>query len=119
MLGGFAIVITIALVLGVWGYYGAVTSCDAIHLLRVDSMPTVHSLLVLNETQAKIDGIESAFLCQKLTSDLKRELFKEAAEAKQEADEAWKIYEPIPRTADEEANWRQFVPAWKQMVGRP
>ena len=76
-------------------------------------LPSVQSLLVISEAQTAVDSAENALLSRDI--DLKARLEKYATLAVdwKRADEAWKIYEPLPQSPEEAVTWKKFEPAWQ------
>lgn len=112
--GGFILIAIIALAIGWIGYWGVSTLKG--HLLEVGEvrMPSVQSLLVIYNAQTEIDSAENALLSTELNAETRALQHQRFVEAKKRADDAWKIYEPLPQSADEAAVWKQFVPAWEK-----
>ena len=114
LIASFIFVATITLLLGALGYYGAVMSDQAIKEIGGVRLPSVQSLLTISEAQTAVDSAENALLCQQIDSAVRQAQFKRFGKAKQRADAAWKVYEPLPQTAEEAETWKRFVPAWEK-----
>ena len=100
--------------LGLLGYYAAVESDNSIEEIGIVRLPSVQSLLIISEAQMDVDSAENALLCRTLDAEGRKPLYARFDGAKKRADEAWKIYEPLPQTIEEAATWKQFVPAWER-----
>ena len=111
---GFGLIAAIALVLGLFGYYGAVESDKAIDEIGQNRLPSVQALLTISEAQTAVDSAENALLSTRLDPKAREAQHQRFAAAKQRADAAWKVYEPLPQTTEEAAVWKQFVPAWNR-----
>jgi len=111
---GFGAIAAIALTLGLVGYYGTVESDRAIEEIGEVRLPSVQALLTLSEAQTAVDSAENALLSTRLDPKAREAQHQRFAAAKQRADTAWKIYEPLPQTAEEAVVWKQFVPAWNR-----
>jgi methyl-accepting chemotaxis protein len=109
----FLAVAVITLLLGLVGYYGALTSNQSIGELGKVRLPSVESLLIVSEAQTAVDGAENALLSRDIDLKARQEKYATFAAAWQRAEAAWKVYEPLPQTAEEEAIWKKFVPAWE------
>ena len=109
----FLAVAAITLLLGLVGYYGAVKSNQSIGELGTVRLPSVMSLLVISEAQTAVDGAENALLSRDINLKARQEKYATLAAAWKRAEEAWKVYEPLPQTTEEEATWKKFVPAWE------
>jgi methyl-accepting chemotaxis protein len=105
-------VAAIAAFLGGMGYYGAVQSTATVQEIGNNRLPSVQSLLIMSEAQSAIDGSENALLCVKASDENRRAAYQRFVDAKKRADDAWKVYEPLPQTDEEARVWKDFVPAW-------
>jgi methyl-accepting chemotaxis protein len=113
IMAGFVAVSVITLILGIIGYYGAVSSRDDIHEIGEVRLPSVESLLVISEAQTAIDSAENALLSREIGLEARQAKYRDFAEAWKRAEKAWKIYEPLPQTEEEARLWKAFVPAWE------
>ena len=109
---GFGCMGAIALLLGLVGYYGTVQSSEAIAEIGEVRLPSVQALLVISEAQTAVDSAENALLSRDIGLKERGEAYDRIKAAWGRVDNAWKIYEPLPQTAEEAAVWKQFVPAW-------
>ncbi len=113
IMAGFIAVSVITLLLGIIGYYGAVTSKKSIQEIGMVRLPSVESLLILSEAQTAIDSAENALLNRDLGLRERQKKYAAFEEIRQRAEHAWNIYEPLPQTAEEARLWKEFVPAWE------
>ena len=111
---GFGLVAVIALMLGLTGYYGATQSSQSIMEIGENRLPSLKALLVISEAQTAVDSGENVLLSPILDAKGREAQHQRFVAAKQRADAAWKIYEPLPQTPEEEATWKLFAPAWAQ-----
>jgi len=109
---GFGCMGAIALLLGLVGYYGTVQSSEAIAEIGEVRLPSVQALLIISEAQTAVDSAENALLSRDIGLKERGEAYDRIKAAWGRVDNAWKIYEPLPQTAEEAAVWKQFVPAW-------
>jgi len=112
---GYAIAVTIAVVVGLFGYRGIASEAEAIREMNVNRLPSVQALAVINEAQTAIWSAEWALshpsmLGNRETREAKK---REVAAAWQRVASAWAIYEPLPQTPEEARAWRGFVPDWE------
>jgi methyl-accepting chemotaxis protein len=112
LIASFLGVASFTLLLGGVAYYAAAASEAAIEEINGVRLPSVESLLIISEAQTAVDSAENALLCPKLDDNGRKAQYARFDAAKQRADEAWKIYEPLPQTAEEKIEWDRFVPAW-------
>jgi methyl-accepting chemotaxis protein len=113
LISAFLAVATITLLLGLAGYYGQVKSNQAIRELGKVRLPSVEALLTISEAQTAVDGTENGLLSRDINLKDRQEKYATFAAAWKRADKAWKVYEPLPQTPEEEATWKKFVPAWE------
>jgi methyl-accepting chemotaxis protein len=110
---GFGSLIVIVLLVGVAGYYGAVTSDQAIDEIGTVRLPSVASLLVISEAQTAVDSAENALLSRDIDLKARQEKYATFAAAWKRVEDAWKVYEPLPQTTEEAEVWKRFVPSWE------
>ena len=112
LLSSFGLVALIALILGLVGYYGTLQSSSSIYEIGIVRLPSVESLLVLSEAQTAIDSTENALLTRGLSLKDRQERTLALQEIWKRANDAWKVYEPLPQSDEEARVWNDFVPAW-------
>ena len=113
---GFGAVLVLTAVLGVVSYYNAVKSAASAFELGVNRLPSVQSLLIISEAQTAIDSAENVLLYTKITDADRQAAYKRFDDAKARVDKAWKVYDPLPQTPEEEVTWKKFVPAWNKWM---
>ena len=113
LVGGFFVVAVILLVVGVTGYWGISVQKNNLQEVGEVRLPSVESLLVISEAQTAVDSAENALLSTDLAVTDRTQQHQRFVDAKKRADDAWKIYEPLPQTPEEAAVWKKFVPAWE------
>jgi methyl-accepting chemotaxis protein len=113
LIAAFSSVASLTLILGALGYHGAVQSDRAIEEIGLVRLPSVQSLLIMSEAQMAVESAENNLLCTKHDRATRQALHQSFAATKQRADDAWKVYEPLPQTSEEAATWKAFVPAWE------
>ena len=114
LMASFLLVSAITALLGGVGYYAVSNGGQAINELGQVRLPSVGSLLILSQAQTTIEGAENALLSRDIDAKARQEKYDLIASAWQQAEQAWSVYEPLPRTNDEDAVWSEFVPAWRQ-----
>jgi methyl-accepting chemotaxis protein len=113
LITSFLAMAAITLLLGLVGYYGQVKSSQSISEIGKVRLPSVSSLLIISEAQTSVDGAENALLSRDINLKARQEKYAVFAAAWKRAADAWKVYEPLPQTTEEEATWKKFVPAWE------
>jgi methyl-accepting chemotaxis protein len=114
ILAGFGIAIVITIVVGVVGYWGINRVNYYADRTATIRLPSVENLQIVNEAQTAINAAENALLCKTLDDAGRQQRYERIKLAWDRADKAWKIYEPLPQTKEEEAKWKEFVPAWSE-----
>ncbi len=110
----FMAVATIALLLGLVGYYGATKSDQSIRDVGMTRLPGVQSMLKISENAERIKAAQRALLNPNLKNTDRLRQPETAAKARVEYQVAMKIYETLPHTAEEATAWKEFVSAWVQ-----
>jgi len=114
LIGGFLVVAVITIAIGLIGWWGARTLAGHLYEVGVVRLPSVQALLVMSEAQTAVDSAENFLLAANLDAKQRQAAYDRFDAAKKRADAAWKIYEPLPQTPEEEATWKLFVPAWER-----
>jgi methyl-accepting chemotaxis protein len=112
LLGGFLSAGAIAVILGGVGYYAVSSGAKAVDEIGVVRLPSVGSLLIIKENAENIRGTLRTLGIPGLPIEMRQRQYDNLAKAQEEYETAWKIYEPLPKTAEEAQLWAQFVPAW-------
>jgi methyl-accepting chemotaxis protein len=114
LIAAFLGVAAILLVVGLMGYFGANSSLTAIEDIGSVKLPSIQALLVISEAQTAVESSENNLMCVTLDESARRTAFDNFVAAKKRADDAWKIYEPLPQSDEEARVWKDFVPAWEK-----
>lgn len=98
---------------GILSLRGSIASLNEISNLR---LPSVLGLEIVSEGQTAIRS-ENRMVGFLLEEGKKGEDFKKTLVNKrniwQRIDKGWKIYEPLPRTSEEEVIWKRFLGDWE------
>ena len=105
----FAGLALITLILGGLGYYGAVKSDKAIDEIGVVRLPSVSSLLKMNQALVSINAGEEALQNPMLTQNDRLEVMESIDESWVNFETARAIFEPLPQTDEEAKKWREFL----------
>ena len=114
LLLGFGVVAVITLVLGIVGYYGAIKGDESVTEIGIVRLPSIDSMLTLSEAQTAVDSAENALLSRDIDLKSRQEKYTAFAAIWKRAENAWKVYEPLPQTDEEAKVWKEFVPAWEK-----
>ncbi|NCC05883.1 MAG: HAMP domain-containing protein [Proteobacteria bacterium] len=109
--GGVAL---IALFLGLFGYYGAERSEQAVHEIGIVRLPSVENLLVIQKNAVALKVVQRTLFDLGLSREERNRQYNDIGKIREEYQAAWQIYEPLPQTPKEAEVWKQFVPAWEQ-----
>ncbi|MFO7717468.1 MAG: methyl-accepting chemotaxis protein [Desulfohalobium sp.] len=114
---GFAAVAVITLFLGLLGYYGAIQNEDSMHEVGVVRLPSVQSVLDMeNAMQAIILNLRT-LLNPDNSLEIREKQYQNIDELRQDYKEAFDIYEPLPQTPEESRAWDAFteiIPQWAE-----
>jgi methyl-accepting chemotaxis protein len=115
LLGGYLIVAIIAAIIGYIGYNGmtkiGIEQDKGAKIL----LPSIQQLLTIDEAQtAALAGERGLTNRRMMEKEIRQAQYKFISDAFKRADEAWKIYEPLPQSPDAAEEWKTFVPLWTQ-----
>ena len=99
-------------IVGFVGYNGMEKIKAAKNEVALVRLPSIQSLLIISEAQSAIDGSENALLSINASTQQREAAYKRFDDAQTRFEEAWSIYEPLPQTVEEAAEWKVFVKAW-------
>jgi methyl-accepting chemotaxis protein len=116
LIGGFAMVALITLVVGIAGLHGVNSMTDRVEDIGGRALPGVQSLLTLYQAMTAIDGAENALLSVTAEQKDRDDQYKVFEEGTLRANAAMKTYESLHQTKEESAIWNQLVPAWKKWM---
>lgn len=116
LLIGFSSIVIISIIIGIIGYTGMNTIKKRHTEVSQVRLPSIQALLIISEAQTAINAGENAMLAKNITPEIRRVQYQRFENAKNRAEAAWKIYEPLPQTEEEARVWNEFVPAWKNYL---
>ena len=107
--------IVMALAIGLTGCIGLARVRSHLEDISQNYLPGVWALGSLAEGQASI-AMSNRILSNPLCVDpaLRRQQYVNIRDNIKQVDEAYKVFEPLPQTAEEARLWNQFVPLWEQ-----
>ena len=109
---GFAIVSVIGIVIGVIGLFALHNVNTQLNEVAKNRLPSIYSLEIMNEAQTAVKAAQRTMVLPGLSDERIDANQKDIKDAFDRAAKAWKVYEPLPQTKDEEKLWKEFVPAW-------
>lgn len=114
LIGGFAVVALLTLTVGGIGYWGVSRLVGHLHEIAVVRLPSVEGLEAICEAQTAIKAAERTLLIPAIDPARVAHEMDRIKAAWRQAEEGWKLYEPLPQTTEEAAKWQAFVPAWEK-----
>ena len=113
LFGSFILITLISIIVGIIGIWGMKRVMNSQDEMATVYLPSIQAILTISEAQSAIDGSENALLATNISADARKAAYDRFDAAKKRADEAFKIYEALPRTEEEDILWEEFVPAWE------
>lgn len=116
IIAGFLLVTAIAGLMGIVGYLGMGRVMFMMNTgLLGKGLPSIQNILVLKEAQQAVLVGERGLLVRRMMDPpIRKAQYAYCDAALKRAQESWKAYAALPRTAEEEALWKEFVPRWEQ-----
>lgn len=111
LMGGFALIAVIALVLGITGYYGTVKNGESIYEIGVVRLPSVQATFKIQAEILKILRYIRTLNIPNLPKEDYERQYAEIKEAQEAYTKAIAIYEPLPQTEEEAKEWESFKQA--------
>jgi len=112
LIGGFSIVALIVLVVGFFGWQGAMQLNEHVDEIGMVRMPSVESLLIIKTEANAIRIALRSLLNPRMTLEERELQYTNIALSRDNYRLAWDRYEPLPQTAEEAVLWEEFVVAW-------
>ncbi len=105
---GFALVIAIAIAVGVTGLNGLRNVSGSFHQVADVNMPSVRSLLTIDVALSNITAAQRTLLNQNLDEEERRRQVQNINEERLAEDEATRVYESLEHTDDEVIVWGRY-----------
>jgi methyl-accepting chemotaxis protein len=112
LLTGFILVSVIAGIIGAVGFFGIYSMKRELYEVADVRLPSIQSLLIMSEAQTAVKAAERTLLINNKTREEREEQYIVIEASLKRAEEAWKVYEPLPQTKEEAILWTKFVPLW-------
>ena len=113
ILAGFGCAIAIAIVVGLIGYVGINKLGDHLDEVGTVRLPSVLGLAQIADGMKTAMAAENMLLNKGLNDSQRQERYQRIQQAFEDAAKGWKLYESTPQTKEEEAKWKEFIPAWQ------
>ncbi len=109
---GFVVVALIVAAIGFWGYRGLRYTSAAQHDIAAIYLPAVNGLWMIKEGQDVIRRVELVMFTPQLTADEMVGMRKNLSNAWDLANRGFSLYDPLPKTAEEQELYARFKAAW-------
>ncbi|RCK79099.1 MAG: Methyl-accepting chemotaxis protein I (serine chemoreceptor protein) [Candidatus Ozemobacter sibiricus] len=109
LVGGFCIVAVITLIVGYAGFWGAGNLGDNLKEIAEVRMPSVDALRRIGEGFERLKVAQRTLLALGLSEAEQAKQFVDFDKARDYYKAAWDVYEPLPQTKEEAAEWQKFV----------
>jgi methyl-accepting chemotaxis protein len=113
--GSFMLIALIIVVGGGIGWWGVTSTFRDLKQISDVHVPAIKALGIINEAHTSLQKYEKNVLIPKIytsEAEMTRQI-KLVEEYSGRAEKGWKIYEALPRTAEETALWDSLKPAWE------
>ncbi|MBI2569459.1 MAG: MCP four helix bundle domain-containing protein [Candidatus Schekmanbacteria bacterium] len=117
ILGGFAASTLITAVVGGVGWFGASRIETAIKDLADRDLPAIQAVLETSRIQAAITAEIKALLNPMMPNQERSSAHLQIEKLFRDAEQAVSLYSGLPKRADEEARWREFLTSWQAWRG--
>ena len=114
ILVGFGFAVVVAIVVGVVGYRGISSLDGSLHDMADVRLEGVKALKTLKIGAEQIKAAQRTILNLNLSADVHGRQMDNVAKARQMYEEAWKTYDSLPKTPQEQELWQQLQTAWQQ-----
>ncbi len=111
LIGGFAIVALIALLVGLNGWKGTTGLSGHLQQIGGVNLPAFQELAEMVEAAQKIEIQEASLLNPTLDNKKRQQLYGDISKARADIQKAKAGYETLPRTPDEQNLWSRYIPA--------
>lgn len=110
----FVIVAVIAGIVGYIGFDGIKTMNDSLEQIASENLTSIQKLYVINEAKTAIKAAERTIYSQPTDIETYEKETGNIKNAYQRAEEAWEVYEKLPKEEDEAELWEKFKTAWNE-----
>jgi tetratricopeptide (TPR) repeat protein len=116
LLGGFICVALITLAVGYLGWTSATRLSGSLDMVGKQNLPSIQNLLIVQKNLEAIRTVQNALLNPVLTAQMRTQQMERVAQARDNYQKAFKIYDALPKHSDDARIWEQTkasVQAWK------
>jgi methyl-accepting chemotaxis protein len=112
LVGSFLCVAAIGVVIGVVGLVGLATVSSDLREIAGLRMVGLNALRIMNETQLTADSREKTLLSVDMKAAERAAIFEGFDASRKRGEDAWRVYNPLPKTAEEASIWKEYVEAY-------
>ncbi|TVR30795.1 MAG: methyl-accepting chemotaxis protein [Spirochaetaceae bacterium] len=116
LIGGFSVVALIVLVVGLFGWVGALQLNEHVEEVGEVRLPSIENLLIIESESNAVRIALRSLLNPRMSQEEREQQYANIARSRDNYQRAWAVYEPLPQTAEEERLWNEFVLAWNAWV---
>lgn len=114
---GFGLVVGIAMILGMVGYYGISKTEEAVREIGSTRLPGVSSLLEIKVEAERIRSTQRVLGIPGISIETRRLQYQQMKRMRQRLDTAWHIYDQMEHSQRDADLWRSFATAWEAWQG--
>ena len=112
LIGGFSVVALIVLVVGLFGWIGALQLNEHVEEIGTVELPSIENLLIIqSESNAVMIALRS-LLNPRMTMEQREQQYANIARSRDNYQLAWDAYEQLPHSAEELRLWNELGTAW-------
>ena len=113
-MAAFGLVASIALGLSLLGYYGLAQMGEHLDAIGEVRMPSNQALLVIKVNANEIKSATRTLLIPGLDKQRRERQHAVIAKAREQVEAAWKEYESLAKSSEEDQLWRQIGSSWQE-----
>ncbi|MFU8819252.1 MAG: methyl-accepting chemotaxis protein [Desulfurivibrio sp.] len=128
MLGGFAVVAAIILVVGLFGWRGAIQLDGHVAEIGTVRLPSIKALLEIENAMEELMAIQRTLMYERISLEQRHSYLDDFNQARETLDKTWTHFMTLPADAEEErlseqfaqalANWHRSNDQWQQLNQR-
>jgi methyl-accepting chemotaxis protein len=113
VLAGFVVAIVITVVIGGAGYWGISTLKSHVMQIGEVQLPSIRGLNLIAKGQLNVSYGERGLVNRRMMEkEIRQNQYTRIDQGFKQADQGFKMYEPLPQGADEAALWKEFKGLW-------
>ncbi len=117
LLGGFLCVALITLAVGYLGWSSAANLAGFLNMVGRQDLPSILQVLTISKDLETIRTTQNALMNPLNDAERRQRMYNYIAQARENYQKAWKVYEAIPKNAEQSKTWEQTkrsVEAWRE-----